>query len=204
MNSSDDAWLAGVGRVLGSRPRIVARAPLAGGYVASSVERIDLDIAGRAVSVVRKVVTPGEVAAMRALAVVRDVARGRWRSGPTGWCCPSPTAPRPPGPCPTRCGRCWPACTEPAVYRELFDELRPQARPPAELERSWGDVHVNVQYLALAADHLSDHGKTGVPAATHLSHADHPDPIHQTCVTGAALLPMRLCARNDSKVHQEF
>ncbi|WP_345611882.1 aminoglycoside phosphotransferase family protein [Pseudonocardia adelaidensis] len=56
---------------------VTARTPLAGGYVAAAVERIDLDAGGHPVAVVLKRVQPSEVAAMRALAVVPGVDRPR-------------------------------------------------------------------------------------------------------------------------------
>lgn len=52
---------------------MLARSPLSGGYVAANVERIDLDVDGRAVPVVRKAASAVEVAAMRAVAVVGGV-----------------------------------------------------------------------------------------------------------------------------------
>jgi hypothetical protein len=67
---------------------VTARAPLAGGYVAAAVERVDLDAGGRPASVVLKRARASEVAAMRALAVVAGVDRprllatGRDRYGP--------------------------------------------------------------------------------------------------------------------------
>lgn len=71
----DEAWLPAVGRALGHPARVVARTPLTGGYVASAVERIDLDVDGRAVTVVLKAASAVEVAAMRAVAVVGGVPR---------------------------------------------------------------------------------------------------------------------------------
>lgn len=50
---------------------------MAGGYASDGVERVDLDVDGRAVSVVVKQAAAAEVAAMRALAVVRGVDRPR-------------------------------------------------------------------------------------------------------------------------------
>lgn len=67
----DAAWLAAAGRALGGPPVVLGRTPLAGGYVAASVERVDLDVAGRVVPVVLKTASPVEVAAMRAVNVVR-------------------------------------------------------------------------------------------------------------------------------------
>lgn len=66
----DAAWLAAAGRALGAAPVVLARTPLTGGYVASSVERLDLDVAGRVVPVVLKSASAVEVAAMRAVNVV--------------------------------------------------------------------------------------------------------------------------------------
>ncbi len=62
------AWLA----ALGPGARVRERVPLTGGYVAASVERVELDVDGRARTVVVKRTTAAEVAAMRAIAVVRD------------------------------------------------------------------------------------------------------------------------------------
>ena len=75
--ASDTEWLPAVGRVLGGAARVVGRAPLGGGYASAGVERVDLDVDGRAVPVVVKRATAVEVAAMRALAVVRGVHRPR-------------------------------------------------------------------------------------------------------------------------------
>ncbi|MBW0108363.1 aminoglycoside phosphotransferase family protein [Pseudonocardia sp. KRD-182] len=72
----DAAWLPAAARALGGSAAVVARTPLAGGYVAASVERVDLDVDGRPVPVVLKAASPVEVAAMRAVAVVRPVAPG--------------------------------------------------------------------------------------------------------------------------------
>lgn len=262
MPTSDDAWLARAGRALGGAPRIVTRAPLAGGYAAAGVERIDLDVDGRRVPVVLKSASRAEVAAMRAVAVVGGagpaplavgddwlvlpfvegsppsgavpdpvweiLARVHahwWRKRPRGipvvdpvwWaalCDRTLVAVRGAA---ARTGdpvfaeaeealrgfradpriaaalavlprtlvhgdahrgnvlgatlidwgnaRVAPAGLDlatlraqgeqvPAAYRDLFDELRPGARPPAGLEEAWGDVHVNVAYLGFAADHL--------------------------------------------------
>jgi phosphotransferase family enzyme len=73
----DSAWIDAVARWTGAPVTVTARAPLAGGYVADAVERIDLDADGRPAAVVLKRVQPSEVAAMRALAVVRGVDRPR-------------------------------------------------------------------------------------------------------------------------------
>jgi hypothetical protein len=53
--------------------RVRARSPLAGGYATAGVERVDLDVDGRRVSVVLKEAGAVEVAAMRAIAVVRGI-----------------------------------------------------------------------------------------------------------------------------------
>jgi Phosphotransferase enzyme family len=73
----DSAWLQAVARWAGAPVAVTARAPLAGGYVAAAVERIDLDADGRRVPVVLKRARPSEVAAMRAIAVVPGVDRPR-------------------------------------------------------------------------------------------------------------------------------
>ncbi|MCW0215234.1 MAG: aminoglycoside phosphotransferase family protein [Pseudonocardia sp.] len=76
-----EAWLAAVGRRLGGGSgsggtgpgvsvSVLARTPLAGGYGSGVVERVDLDVDGREIAVVRKRSSPAEVAAMRAVAVV--------------------------------------------------------------------------------------------------------------------------------------
>ena len=66
----DDAWRPVLERRLGAPVRVLGRAPLSGGYVAASVEKLDLDVDGRARVVVLKAAGPVEVAAMRAVAVV--------------------------------------------------------------------------------------------------------------------------------------
>ena len=66
----DDAWRPVLERRLGAPVRVLGRAPLSGGYVAASVEKLDLDVDGWARAVVLKVAGPVEVAAMRAVAVV--------------------------------------------------------------------------------------------------------------------------------------
>ncbi len=71
----DNAWLPAVVRALGHPARVLARAPLSGGYVAARVERVDLDVDGRGVAVVLKTASAVEVAAMRAVAVVGGVPR---------------------------------------------------------------------------------------------------------------------------------
>ncbi|MEU7818160.1 aminoglycoside phosphotransferase family protein [Pseudonocardia sp. NPDC049154] len=70
-------WLAAVARRLGGTPEVVGRTPLAGGYVAEGVERVDLRVGDRAVPVVVKPADPVEVAAMRAVAVVEGVVAPR-------------------------------------------------------------------------------------------------------------------------------
>ncbi len=81
---ADDEWLPAVGRRLGSPVQVVDRAALTGGYVAASVERVDLDVAGRRVSAVVKAAGPVEVAAMRAIAVVGGIEPRPLAVGP-GW-----------------------------------------------------------------------------------------------------------------------
>jgi hypothetical protein len=66
----DPAWRPAVERRLGAPVQVLSRAPLTGGYVATSVERVDLDVGGRTQTVVIKAAGPVEVAAMRAVAVV--------------------------------------------------------------------------------------------------------------------------------------
>jgi phosphotransferase family enzyme len=66
----DAAWLPVLERRLGAAVRILGRAPLTGGYVADSVERVELAVGGRERTVVLKAAGPVEVAAMRAVAVV--------------------------------------------------------------------------------------------------------------------------------------
>jgi hypothetical protein len=72
---ADTAWLPQLARRLGASVRVVERAPLTGGYVADSVERVDLDVGGQPQTVVLKVARPVEVAAMRAVAVVAGLPR---------------------------------------------------------------------------------------------------------------------------------
>ena len=66
----DAAWLPVLEPRLGAAVRILGRAPLTGGYVADSVERVELAVGGRERTVVLKAAGPVEVAAMRAVAVV--------------------------------------------------------------------------------------------------------------------------------------
>lgn len=80
----DAGWLPTVQRRLGAPVRVVARAPLTGGYAAAGIERVELDVAGVALTVVVKEASPVEVAAMRALAVVADVGPRALAVGP-GW-----------------------------------------------------------------------------------------------------------------------
>jgi hypothetical protein len=65
---SPDPWLA----ALGPGARVLDRHPLSGGYATASVERVDLVVDGRERAVVVKRTGAAEVAAMRAIAVVRD------------------------------------------------------------------------------------------------------------------------------------
>lgn len=64
---------------------VIARAPLAGGYHAGAVERVELDVGGAARTVVVKRTHAVEVAAMRALAVVRGVDRPRLLAAGPDW-----------------------------------------------------------------------------------------------------------------------
>ncbi|HKQ41648.1 MAG TPA: hypothetical protein VJT79_04140, partial [Pseudonocardia sp.] len=50
----DLAWVPALERRLGEPVQVLSRAPLTGGYVAASVERVDLDVGGRAKTVVVK------------------------------------------------------------------------------------------------------------------------------------------------------
>lgn len=70
-------WEDALARRLDAPVRVLERRPLTGGYVAPSVERIELDVGGRPRTVVLKRSGPAEVAAMRALAVVRGIRRGQ-------------------------------------------------------------------------------------------------------------------------------
>ena len=63
--------------------RVLDRAPLSGGYVAASVEKLVLDVDGQQRTVVLKAAEPVEVAAMRAVAVVTGL-RPPLAIGP-GW-----------------------------------------------------------------------------------------------------------------------
>ncbi|MDN5861622.1 MAG: aminoglycoside phosphotransferase family protein, partial [Pseudonocardia sp.] len=71
------SWADTLARRLGAPVTVLARRPLAGGYVARSVERVELDVGGQERTVVLKRSGPVEVAAMRALAVVRGIRRGQ-------------------------------------------------------------------------------------------------------------------------------
>lgn len=74
----DTAWLEAAARWAGAPVAVTGRAPLAGGYVADAVERVDLEVRGHGpTAVVLKRARPSEVAAMRALAVVPGVDRPR-------------------------------------------------------------------------------------------------------------------------------
>ncbi|WP_300016232.1 aminoglycoside phosphotransferase family protein [Pseudonocardia sp.] len=66
-------WLPAAGRALGGPVRVIGREPAHGGYASGSVERVELDVGGRAVPVVVKQASPVEVAALRARAVVRGI-----------------------------------------------------------------------------------------------------------------------------------
>jgi hypothetical protein len=78
-------WEDALARRLDAPVRVLARQPLSGGYVAQSVERIDLDVGGRERAVVLKRTGPAEVAAMRALAVVRGIRRGQALAVGSDW-----------------------------------------------------------------------------------------------------------------------
>lgn len=69
------AWLDALARRFGAPVLVRGRAPLSGGYVSASVERVDLDVGGRPLTVVLKAAGPIEVAAMRAVAVVAGAPR---------------------------------------------------------------------------------------------------------------------------------
>ncbi len=71
----DPAWLSALERRLGAPVRVLGRAPLTGGYVAVSVERVELSVDGQTRTVVLKAAGPVEVAAMRAVAVVAGPPR---------------------------------------------------------------------------------------------------------------------------------
>jgi hypothetical protein len=79
---ADEVWLPRVRRRLGAAAGVLGRVALTGGYVAASVERVDLDVDGRRVSVVLKAATAVEVAAMRAIAVVDGIAPQPLAVGP--------------------------------------------------------------------------------------------------------------------------
>jgi Phosphotransferase enzyme family len=74
-SASDDAWRLALERRLAAPVRVLGRTPLTGGYVAASVERLDLDVGGQERTVVLKAAGPVEVAAMRAVAVVAGPPR---------------------------------------------------------------------------------------------------------------------------------
>lgn len=80
--SPDSDWLPALARHLGGPVTIVGRTALTGGYVADAVVRVDLD---GAPPVVVKRATPAEVAAMRALAVVRGVDHPRLLAAGADW-----------------------------------------------------------------------------------------------------------------------
>lgn len=73
----DERWLSAAGRALGGTARVVARTALTGGYTSAGVERVELDVGGRPATVVVKRATAGEVAALRARAVVRGIGPPR-------------------------------------------------------------------------------------------------------------------------------
>lgn len=85
MTPPDSAWLPAVERREGGPVLVTGREPLTGGYVADAVTRVDLDAGGRPLAVVVKRATAVEVAAMRALAVVRGVERPRLLAAGDGW-----------------------------------------------------------------------------------------------------------------------
>lgn len=82
MTPSDAEWLPAVERRLGRPLTVTARVGLAGGYVAESVVRVDLD---GAPPVVVKRTAPAEVAALRAVAVVRGVEHPRLLAAGGDW-----------------------------------------------------------------------------------------------------------------------
>jgi hypothetical protein len=67
---ADELWLPMVERRLGAPVGVVGRSALTGGYVAASVERVELDVGGESATVVLKEAGPVEVAAMQAIAEV--------------------------------------------------------------------------------------------------------------------------------------
>lgn len=71
------SWEDALARRLDAPVTVLARQALTGGYVAQSVERVELDVGGTTRTVVLKRTGPVEVAAMRALAVVRGIRRGQ-------------------------------------------------------------------------------------------------------------------------------
>jgi hypothetical protein len=71
------SWEDALARRLGAPVTVRSREPLAGGYVAQRVERVELDVGGVPRTVVLKHTGAAEVAAMRALAVVRGIRRGQ-------------------------------------------------------------------------------------------------------------------------------
>ena len=83
MTVPDDAWLRPLAKRLHREVRVVAREPLTGGYASGGTERVDLD---DGTSVVRKGTGPGEVAALRAVAVVNGPVRvPRMLASGDGW-----------------------------------------------------------------------------------------------------------------------
>jgi hypothetical protein len=81
----DAEWLPAVERWAGGGLSVRSRRELAGGYVADAVHRIDLDRAGEDIAVVVKAATPGEVAALRALAGTPGVDRPELLASGPDW-----------------------------------------------------------------------------------------------------------------------
>ncbi|MFC5996664.1 phosphotransferase [Pseudonocardia hispaniensis] len=81
----DDVWLPVLARRLGGSVSVTGRGLLGGGYVAAAVQRVDLEVAGRTMSVVVKQAAAAEIAAMRAVAVVVDLRRPRLLAAGRDW-----------------------------------------------------------------------------------------------------------------------
>jgi hypothetical protein len=83
----DSAWLPAVRRWAGGPLAVLGRQPLAGGYVAGAVHRVDLapQRASRVLSVVVKQARDSEVAAMRALDAVPRVDRPKLLAAGPDW-----------------------------------------------------------------------------------------------------------------------
>ena len=83
----DSAWLPAVQRWADSPLIVLERQPLAGGYVAGAVHRVDLvpQRSGRVLSVVVKQAQATEIAAMRAVAAVPGVPRPTLLAAGPGW-----------------------------------------------------------------------------------------------------------------------